>query len=53
MKRRDRFDYLVIETTGLANPAPVVIQTFFLDEDLRDELTARAAATDFGLWPIF
>ncbi len=27
----------VIETTGLAEPAPV-IQSFFVDEDLRDEL---------------
>ena len=28
MKRRDQFDHLVIETTDLANPAPV-IQTFY------------------------
>ncbi len=34
MKRRDRFDHLVIETTGLADPAPV-IQTFFVDEDVQ------------------
>jgi G3E family GTPase len=33
MKRRDKFDHLVIETTGLADPAPV-IQTFFMDEDV-------------------
>jgi G3E family GTPase len=44
MKRRDRFDHLVIETTGLADPAPV-IQTFFVDEDLRDELTLDAVVT--------
>lgn len=31
MNRRDRFDHLVIETTGLADPAPV-IQSFFTDE---------------------
>ena len=24
MKRRDKFDYIVIETTGLADPAPVI-----------------------------
>lgn len=30
MRRRDKFDHLVIETTGLADPAPV-IQTFFVD----------------------
>jgi G3E family GTPase len=41
MKRRDRFAHLVIETTGLADPAPV-IQTFFVDEDLRDELRLDA-----------
>ncbi len=44
MKRRDRFDHLVIETTGLADPAPV-IQTFFVDEDLRDELKLDAVVT--------
>ncbi|MEL6158728.1 MAG: GTP-binding protein [Cyanobacteria bacterium J06627_32] len=31
MARPDRFDRLVIETTGLADPAPV-IQSFFVDE---------------------
>ncbi|MCW5828561.1 MAG: GTP-binding protein [Deltaproteobacteria bacterium] len=31
MKGRQKFDYLVIETTGLANPAPVA-QTFFMPE---------------------
>ncbi len=44
MKRRDRFDHLVIETTGLADPAPV-IQTFFVDEDLRDQLKLDAVVT--------
>jgi len=44
MKRRDRFDHLIIETTGLADPAPV-IQTFFVDEDLRDELRLDAVVT--------
>ncbi len=33
-KRRDRFDRVVLETTGLANPGPVA-QTFFVDEDIR------------------
>ncbi|QEY32997.1 GTP-binding protein [Synechococcus sp. RSCCF101] len=44
MKRRDRFDHLVIETTGVANPSPVV-QTFFMDDDLRDELLLDAVVT--------
>jgi G3E family GTPase len=34
MKRRDRFDHIVIETTGLADPAPV-IQTFFMDDEVK------------------
>jgi G3E family GTPase len=34
MKRRNRFDGILIETTGLADPAPVA-QTFFVDADVR------------------
>ena len=30
MNKRDKFDYILIETTGLADPAPVA-QTFFVD----------------------
>ncbi|MEM9907800.1 MAG: GTP-binding protein [Cyanobacteria bacterium P01_D01_bin.44] len=44
MKRRDKFDHLVIETTGLADPAPV-IQTFFVDEDMRDRINLDAVVT--------
>ena len=44
MKRRDKFDHLVIETTGLADPAPV-IQTFFVDEDMKDSLELDAVVT--------
>ena len=29
MKRRDKFDYVLVETTGLADPGPVA-QTFFI-----------------------
>ncbi|MEM0925371.1 MAG: GTP-binding protein, partial [Planctomycetota bacterium] len=35
MKRRDRFDHIMIETTGMADPGPVA-QTFFMDDDMRD-----------------
>ena len=35
-KRRDRFDYILIETTGLADPGPVA-QTFIMDEELRQQ----------------
>ncbi|MBD2184040.1 CobW family GTP-binding protein [Aerosakkonema funiforme] len=44
MKRRHKFDHLLIETTGLADPAPV-IQTFFVDEDMRTLLQLDAVVT--------
>jgi G3E family GTPase len=34
MKRQGRFDGILIETTGLADPAPVA-QTFFVDDEVR------------------
>ncbi len=34
MKRQGSFDGILIETTGLADPAPVA-QTFFVDDDVR------------------
>ncbi|MEQ8741452.1 MAG: GTP-binding protein [Hoeflea sp.] len=34
MRRPGRFDAIIVETTGLADPAPVA-QTFFMDEDVR------------------
>src|SRR3977135_1398072 len=34
MNRKNRFDYVLIETTGLADPAPGV-QTFFVDAGAR------------------
>src|ERR1044071_4702212 len=34
MKRRDKFDRIVVETTGMANPGPVA-QTFFVDDDVQ------------------
>ncbi|HTJ26340.1 MAG TPA: GTP-binding protein [Candidatus Limnocylindria bacterium] len=44
MKRRDKFDGIIIETTGLANPAPVA-QTFFVDEDVRAKARLDAIVT--------
>ena len=44
MRRRDQFDHLVIETTGLADPAPV-IQTFFVDEEIQAQLDLDAVVT--------
>jgi G3E family GTPase len=34
LKRKGKFDAILIETTGLADPAPVA-QTFFVDEEVR------------------
>ncbi len=44
LKRRQKFDHLVIETTGLAAPAPV-IQTFFVDENIKDKINLDAVVT--------
>jgi G3E family GTPase len=47
VKRTDRFDGILVETTGLADPAPVA-QTFFTDEDVRAKtrLDAVVAVVD-------
>jgi len=44
MKRRDRFDYILIETTGMADPGPVA-QTFFLDDELKGTFQLDAIVT--------
>jgi G3E family GTPase len=44
MKRRDQFDHILIETTGLADPGPV-IQTFFVDDEMKDKLVLNAIVT--------
>jgi|UniRef100_A0A8J4H9X2 G3E family GTPase len=44
MKRRGKFDGIIIETTGLADPAPVA-QTFFVDELVREKTRLDAIVT--------
>jgi G3E family GTPase len=44
MKRRTKFDGIIIETTGLANPAPVA-QTFFVDDGVRAKTRLDAIVT--------
>lgn len=44
LERRDCFDHLIIETTGLADPAPV-IQSFFVDEILAKHTELDAIIT--------
>ena len=53
MRRPGRFDAIVVETTGLADPAPVA-QTFFMDEDVRakTKLDAVVALVDAKHLPL-
>ncbi len=44
MKRRDKFDYIMIETTGMADPGPVA-QTFYVDDDMQGKLHLDAIVT--------
>jgi G3E family GTPase len=44
LKRRERFDHILIETTGMADPGPVA-QTFFLDDDLSEQFVVDAIVT--------
>jgi G3E family GTPase len=44
MKRADKLDGMIIETTGLADPAPVA-QTFFMDDDVKAHTKLDAIVT--------
>src|SRR5918994_1937284 len=44
MRRPGGFDGILVETTGLADPAPVA-QTFFVDEDVRSKTKLDAIVT--------
>jgi G3E family GTPase len=44
MKRKGKFDAIIVETTGLADPAPVA-QTFFVDQDVQDKTRLDAVVT--------
>ena len=44
MRRKDKFDQILIETTGLADPAPVA-QTFFVDDEIASQLRLDAIVT--------
>ena len=53
MRRPGRFDAIVVETTGLADPVPVA-QTFFMDDDVRakTKLDAVVALVDAKHLPL-
>lgn len=44
MRRRDRFDHIIVETTGMADPGPVS-QTFFVDDEIREALRLDGIVT--------
>ena len=44
MKRRGKFDAIIVETTGLADPAPVA-QTFFVDQEVQESARLDAVVT--------
>ncbi len=44
MRRKHRFDRIIIETTGMADPGPVA-QTFFMDEEMKAKLRLDAIVT--------
>src|SRR5918992_364372 len=44
LEHRSKFDTLMIETTGLADPAPVV-QTFFVDDRIKNEFQLNGVVT--------
>ncbi|GGG35775.1 CobW family GTP-binding protein [Chelatococcus composti] len=44
MKRKGKFDAIIVETTGLADPAPVA-QTFFMDQDVAEKTKLDAVVT--------
>jgi G3E family GTPase len=44
LKRKDKFDYILIETTGMADPGPVA-QTFFVDDEMQSQLRLDGIVT--------
>jgi G3E family GTPase len=44
MKRKNKFDAILVETTGLAMPAPVA-QTFFVDQEVRERTKLDSIVT--------
>lgn len=43
-KRRDKFDRVLVETTGMADPGPVA-QTFFVDEEISEQFVLDGIVT--------
>jgi len=43
-KRREKFDRIIVETTGMADPGPVA-QTFFVDDDIKAQFRLDGVVT--------
>jgi G3E family GTPase len=43
-KRRDKFDRILLETTGMADPGPVA-QTFFVDDEIKESFVLDGVIT--------
>lgn len=43
-KRKDKLDMVLVETTGMANPAPVA-QTFWVDDEVKEQFSLDAIIT--------
>lgn len=44
MKRKEKFDYILVETTGMADPGPVA-QTFFVDDEMQTKMKLDGIVT--------
>lgn len=44
IKKKEKFDYILLETTGIADPSPVA-QTFFVDEEIQEHFRLDAIVT--------
>jgi G3E family GTPase len=45
LERRDRFDYIIVETTGMANPGPLASTFFILDPAMECQLRLDGIVT--------
>jgi G3E family GTPase len=43
-RRREKFDHVIVETTGMADPGPVA-QTFFVDDEVADQFRLDGIVT--------
>ncbi len=49
MEKKGKFDYILLETTGLADPGPIA-SMFWLDEELGSEIYLDGKAKGYVLY---